>query len=328
MLREVRAMGDEKPSLPSEPTSEQVAGDAFRRRVEEIYGGPLSEPQEPPPPSLISLSSIKSEYRRLWDELGGPVEGIGPSLKRSTFERCCGKYGQEQILPVLLQYKNERDFARRHWPYAAVAISQYVFEIDERKTYADDEPTPGNIEKLLLQIAQSAKDLNTGLCRLQTLAERLKDPTAPDRRGHLGWLDAFISQAAAGVFSNEVNESPEYRLLVDQGKLAFLKRLAEVEGTARRAIDRTDRERLEREKGPSNPALLNFVRWCGSIWTSLTGRNPTGEKLTRIDGSEDPEFVLFMQGLARIAGAREPKRNEVALCLKNITPKTTTQNFS
>jgi hypothetical protein len=322
VLRELRAMGDEKPSLQSEQTSEQAAPDAFRRRVEEIYGCPLPEPQEPPAPSSISLS-VKSEYQRLCDELGGRVEGLAPNVSPSTFERCCSQYGSERILPVLLQFIEDRESARRHWPYAAVAINQYVFEIDERNTYTDDEPTPGNIQKLLLQIARSAKDLNTGLCRLQTLAERLKDPTAPDRRGHLGWLDAFTSQAAAGVLSNEVNESPEYRLLVDQGKLAFLKRLAEVEGTARRAIDRTDKTLLERERGQSNPALLNFVRRCGSIWTSLTDKNPTGEKLSRTVGSEDPQFVLFMQGLARVAGAREPTRNEVALCLKNITPKIT-----
>jgi hypothetical protein len=113
-----------------------------------------------------------------------------------------------------------------------------------------------------------------------------------------------------------VNESAEYRHLVDQAKMAFLKRLAEIEGTATRAIERTDRALLERERGPSNPALPKFVRRCGSIWTSLTGRNPTGEKLSRITGSKDPEFVLFMQELARVAGAPEPKRNEVVHCLK------------
>jgi hypothetical protein len=310
-------MGDEKP--PAGQTSEQAAAaDAFRRRVEEIYGGPLPEPQEPPPPpSWISLSSGRSEYQKLCDELGGPVEGIAPNLKRSTFERCCGTYGSDGILPLLLRYKNDVDTARRHWPHAAVAISQYVFEIKERSSYRDDEPQPSDVEDLLRNISQSAHDLSAGLCRLQTLAQRLKDPTAPFRRGHLGWLDAFISQAAAGGFSNEVNESPEYRHLVDQAKTAFLERLAEIEGTATRAIERTDRKLLARERGPSNPALLHFVRRCGSIWTSLTGRNPTGEKLSRKDGSsEDPEFVLFMQELARVAGAPEPKRNEVVLWLK------------
>jgi hypothetical protein len=263
-----------------------------------------------------SLSSVRSEYQKLSDELGGPVGGIAPNLKRSTFEMCCGIYGSERILPLLLRYKKDMDTARRHWPLAAFAINQYVFEIKERSSYRDDEPKPGEIEDLLRNISQSARNLAAGLCRLQSLAERLKDPTAPDRRGHLGWLDAFVSQAAAGVLSNDVNKSPEYRHLVDQGKLAFLKRLAEIEGAATRAIDRTDRALLERERGPSNPALLNFVRRCGSIWTSLTGRNPTGEKLARIAGSEDPEFVLFVQELARVAGAPEPKRNEVVFCLK------------
>jgi hypothetical protein len=319
-------MGDEKP--PAGQTSEQAAAaDALRRSVEEIRSVLTQEAvrdslaeeaaREQAAKHSPSLSSGRSEYQKLCDELGGPVEGIAPNLQRSTFERHCGKYGSNGILPLLLRYKNDVDTARRHWPYAAVAIGQYVFEIKERSSYRDDEPQPSDIEDLLRNISQSARDLSAGLCRLQTLAERLKDPTAPFRRGHLGWLDAFISQAAAGIFANEVNESPEYRHLVDQLKMAFLKRLAEIEGTATRAIERTDRALLERERGPSNPALPKFVRRCGSIWTSLTGRNPTGEKLVRKDGrSEDPDFVLFMQELARVAGAPEPKRNEVVLCLK------------
>ena len=231
-------MGDEKPSLPSEPTSEEAAADAFRRRVEAIYGGPLPEPQEPPPPSFISLSSIKSEYRRLCDELGGPIEGLGPDVPRSTFERCCSEYSSDRILPVLLQFKDDKDYARRHWPHAAFALNQYVFEIKERNSYADDEPTPQQVADLLKQIARSASSLMADLCRLQTLAERLNDLTAPDRRGHLGWLDAFVSQAAAGLVSNEVNEEAGHLNIVVSDKLAFLERLAEVQAAAETAATR------------------------------------------------------------------------------------------
>ena len=322
-------MGDEEPSLSSEQSDEhkffrrleELYGNPLptvaelRRALEKLYGGSLPEPQTPPTPRWISLS-VKSEYQKLCEELGGPVEGVAPRISQSTFERCCDEYDPARILPELLPFAKDAASARRHWPLAAFAIDQYVFEIEERKTYIDDEPTPANIEKLLKQIAQAANELTAGLCRLQTLAERLKDPTAPNRRGHLGWLDAFISQATAGVGSNEVNEIPEYRLLVDQGKLEFIKRLAQVQGTTIRAIDRMDRTLLERERGQSNPALSNFVLRCGSIWTSLTGKDPTAERVVRKEGSEDPQFVLFMQRLARVAEAPEPNRNEVALCLK------------
>jgi len=98
--------------------------------------------------------------------------------------------------------------------------------------------------------------------------------------------------------------------------LEFIKRPAQVQGTTIRAIDRMDRTLLERERGQSNPALSNFVLRCGSIWTSLTGKDPTAERVVRKEGSEDPQFVLFMQRLARVAEAPEPNRNEVALCLK------------
>ena len=84
-------------------------------------------------------------------------------------------------------------------------------------TYSD-EPTPAEVEDLLSQIEKSSRDLNSALCRLQVLSNRLRDPTAPHRRGHLGWLDAYISQAAAGLLSDDVNESEQHLLVVEFGE--------------------------------------------------------------------------------------------------------------
>jgi hypothetical protein len=161
-------MGDEKP--PAGQTSEQAAAaDALRRSVEEIRSVLIQEAlrdslaeeaaREQGAKHSPSLSSGRSEYQEFCDELGGPVEGIAPDLQRSTFERCCGKYGSERILPLLLRYNNDVDTARKHWPHAAVAIGQYVFEIEERSSYRDDEPRPSDIEDLLRNISHSARDL-------------------------------------------------------------------------------------------------------------------------------------------------------------------------
>ena len=82
-------------------------------------------------------------------------------------------------LLLLLQFNNDRDNARRHWPHAAIAISQYVFAIMERAHYAKDDPAPAEVVELLSQIAQFSSELATSLYRMQALANRLPDPTAP-----------------------------------------------------------------------------------------------------------------------------------------------------
>src|SRR5262245_45493910 len=88
-IREVRTMADEVPSLSSEPSGEhqffrrleELYGGPLptvaelRGALEELYGGPLPEPQTSPTPPWISLS-VKSEYQKLCEELGGPVEGL------------------------------------------------------------------------------------------------------------------------------------------------------------------------------------------------------------------------------------------------------------
>jgi hypothetical protein len=199
------------------------------------------------------------------------------------------------------------------------------FEIKERTKYSD-EPTPDGVAEILLQIESSARNLEAGLGRLQTLSYRLKDPTAPRRRAHLSWLEAFVSQAAAGVPSNDVNDDGAHLLAVDLAKQAFVKRLVMVEGAANVAAKRLDKTLLDRERGQSNPALSTFVFRCTQIWTSLTSRKPSAQKVHRRDGGEDPHFVIFIQRLARVVGAPEPTRYQVETCLRNLAPAIRPEN--
>jgi hypothetical protein len=144
-----------------------------------------------------NFPSFKTEYDRLCEDLGGPAD-LGRSKLENDLRRACGAYPLRLILPVLIEFKPEGDFARRHWPWAALALELFVSDQIERTKHAD-EPNPKDVEALLLEIAHSARALNAGLNRLQSLSYRVKDPTAPYRRGHLGWLDTFISQAVAGI---------------------------------------------------------------------------------------------------------------------------------
>ena len=260
---------------------------------------------------------IRSEFDRLCDELGGPADiGAAIGSRRIRLSMYCTEYSSHRVLPVLLQYQSDESLARRHWPWAAFAISQFVWERQERKEYTD-EPTPVELKELLSQIKQAAHDLLSKLSGLETLALRLRDPADPLHRGHIAWLDAIVSQAAAGHIGNEVNEAGEDVLAIHSGKIAFLKRLVDIEVAVKIAMDRFDRTLLKRKRGQSEPALPNFIFRCGVIWKNLTGRNPSANKVAR----GDPHFVAFIQGLAKLGQVCEPTRNQVATCLgKTHTP--------
>src|SRR5262249_5690511 len=102
----------------------------------------------------------------------------------------------------------------------------------------------------------------------------------------------------------------ELILLLD-ARLDFTKKLAILEATANQASKRVDRSLLERERGQGIPGLSNFVFRCGKIWENLTGRKPSANKVSRLEGPEDPDFVVFVQRLAAVGQAPVPTRRQV-----------------
>jgi hypothetical protein len=275
---------------------------------------------------------IRTEYDRLCEDLGGPADiGVEIGAANVGLAIYCNEYPSNRVLPVLLQFQTDISLAQKHWPWVAYAMSRYVFEIEERKQYTD-EPTLKEVTELLSKIKKSARDLSSGLCQLQALSNRLQDPAAPLRRAHLSWLDAYVSQAASGDISPTVSEDGLTLLTVDSGKMDFLKRLAEVQAAANHTKTRADTKMLTRERGQLNPALTNFVFLCGKIWKSLTDRKPSANKVHPRAGVKDPDFVLFMQQLAKIAPTRiaktwpspvakngpapVPTRSEIAISLR------------
>src|SRR6516165_7594670 len=97
-----------------------------------------------------SLARAESEFKKLCNELGGPAD-IGVTVDPQYMELCCQEHPADSLLPILLRFQNDQTVARRHWPWAAVAISQYTFERSERAEYTD-EPKPEEILEILKQI--------------------------------------------------------------------------------------------------------------------------------------------------------------------------------
>jgi hypothetical protein len=263
--------------------------------------------------------TLKNDYDRLCDELGGPAD-IGFSIPhpKVTLAGYCREHPCVRVLPVLTRFQPDKSRARKHWPWVAFAIAQYAFEQKERKSYTD-EPTPKELRELLTQFVQSAQKLRSAFFDLDVLSNRLDDRNAPLRRGHIRWLDLFVSQAAAGFLSEDVNESGEHLLMVDAEKRVFIKRLGDIEAAAKAAKSRFDPKLVERERGQSIPGLPNFVRLAGAIWLGLTGRKPSANKVTKrsIDNS-DPDFVVFIQELAKLVEADHPTIDQVAFAMRSL----------
>jgi hypothetical protein len=99
-----------------------------------------------------------------------------------------------------------------------------------------------------------------------------------------------------------------------------MKRLIELEVAAGEAVRRVDANLLKRKKGQADPGLYNLVWRCAEIWLGMTGRRASAQKVHTVD-DDDPDFVKFVQGLVRLAGAAKPSRKQIEISLKNAAPR-------
>jgi hypothetical protein len=262
-----------------------------------------------------SFGSLRTDLDRVYLELGGPAP-LRVRVDRNTFARCCNEFAWGKVEPTLRRFQKDRDIAKRHWPWVAFSLSQYRFERKERQQNGV-RLDPKDVVSLLNDIRRSAKELGSSLATFQSYSQCLGDPTAPLEKRHLRYLDQLISQAIAGEPAAEVNKDANYMLWIFSEKMSFFKRLSCIEGVAGEIAKRlVDRDLLKRKKGQADPALYNLV-WRGAeIWSSLTGRVPSANRVHR-DSGEDPDFVLFIQDLVRLAGGERPSRKVVEISLGN-----------
>src|SRR5215831_10304819 len=261
-----------------------------------------------------SLSRLPTELDRLYSELGGPAP-LRDDIDRKVFDFCCNEFFWSKVEPVTRRFQADRDIGRRHWPWVALALSQYRHERNELQK-PDAKLTAAEVIELLDDIHRSAKKLVNRLGQLQEYSNSLADPAAPPRQPHLAYLDQFISQAAAGHLAAQVSEDGDHMLRVHFGKQSFLKRLIDIKVAAGEAMKRVRTDLLKRRKGQADPGLYNLV-WRGAkIWSSLTGRTPSANKVHNSHGGE-PDFVAFIQGIVSLAGGPQPSRKNIEISLRN-----------
>jgi hypothetical protein len=264
-----------------------------------------------------SLNSAQTQLDRLYQD-GGPAKLAGESLDKRKFKAACDEYPLQWIMPLLRQFCEDEQAVRSHWPWSAFALSQYLFEIKERKNYSD-ERSPKQWKELLQSIAKAAHDLADGLAEIETAAHRLPDPSAPLRRPHTAWFDELFTRAAAGRADCAKADSDVQMAIDHLAKKEFLDRVVDIERSAKEAIKHMDVRLLARKRGQDNPALDHFVWRNVQVWESLTGRPATAQRLNSKD-REDPDFVLFVSDLAKLGPAPSPSRREIETSLRNRRP--------
>ena len=126
----------------------------------------------------------------------------------------------------------------RHWPAMAYASNDYRFRQQEFARYGKP-PSQSDIRNSLSTIAGSAGDLHTALTKLQGFASQLNDGVVPLAIPHLVWIDQYIAQAAAGVFSTELVENPTVIAEFFCERTKLLERIMGVAVAATVSIDRT-----------------------------------------------------------------------------------------
>ena len=260
-----------------------------------------------------SLNAVRSEYKKFCERHGGPII-CDASFAKIDFEHCCREFPRRRFEPTIDRWVTDPVHGVRHWPVMTFAASQYAFRQREFSKYGA-EASPAQVGDLLDEIRKSSRRLRRALVQFQEMSARLSDGTAPLANPHLSWLDEIIAQAMAGRLAAEVSE--EHLAGVHFAWMDFLGLLVDVEVAAGYAQKRLDPELLRRARTSENRALRTLVAMAKPIWQSLTGRDPS---VNKVDGDQPPDFVTFVQELAKIAGGPEPTFEQVQTAFRVRTP--------
>jgi hypothetical protein len=261
-------------------------------------------------PRLTFLSSGNSDLRRVYEEFGGPAS-IWKRVDRTTLENACNEYPLPRLLPVIERWSSSDEKQHRHWPWIALAASQYDHD-RKRRSKLPDGPKPKEVENLLHKVDRDAESLAENLVTLQQWSVAPDSPSAPLRTAHLTWLHEFLVQNAAIGPRPEVDQSPDALLRSLILGEDFIKRLIALSVAARTAAARLDKDLIARTRSASDDSLPKLVGRCAKIWTSLRGRPASVNKVHRKSGEDRPDFVLFVCDIARLATGTEPTFDQVA----------------
>lgn len=215
---------------------------------------------------------------------------------------------------IIKPWQPDRMKGSRHWGPMALAVDHFVF-LSKLEKESSEELYPAEVRELLRDIQNTSKHLAGVLSQLQRHGFQPHDRAAPLRSEHLCWLDAFVSQAAAGNFKDKVDEDPRQLARNQIGHRDFGKRLELIQLAAQEAQNRVDDDLLRRKPGPRTSAITMFVHTVAPLWENLTGKKARAYRV-RSNTYDKAPFVHFVGQLAGIAGEPAPSWQQVLNALE------------
>jgi hypothetical protein len=255
-------------------------------------------PKAPP----RSIAGIKNATEQEILKIGGPVP-LCPFEVRSLV-RAAERFTLLDVGPLLRHWSKDGDiWACRHWPWAAYACQQWLFQHSYRVTHQFPDMRPTDVKDALKRIAKNADTIVQDLALLQMSANNGLT-AAKDQPGHIGWLLTFIGLSqdydlsAVDALKVGFNDAEVAASVFLQNGMA--ERLIRLGVSAEVAAKVANTSLLTRNKAGTDPMLPNFVLQLKAVWESLTDRTASVAKVHRTNESR-PDFVIFCQSLAELA---------------------------
>ena len=236
-------------------------------------------------------------------ELGGLVPLW--DLDRRAVIRAAERFPLFQVEPAVARWAKETDevWARRHWPWVALASDQWLFQHRYRSGVTLPEYRPGDVKAAFARIAKNAEAIAQDLADLQ-MATNNTVASAQHQPGHVGWLLTGVclfqerdfstaDKAAEGFTADEIATAMF-------AQIALTERLVRLSVAAGHFGEFADIDLLRRTKPGVDPVLPTYVGRLATIWESLSGRRASVGKVHRAD-DDRPVFVIFCQECASMA---------------------------
>lgn len=250
----------------------------------------------------------KDPFDMLWEDEGGAAV-LWCSPNRKKFERPCREYPFDRVGSILVEHTScSQLLARKHWPWVAFTVAQYESQKSAEKD--DGWLRPTDYKNELKRIEDNALSLarSLGVFSRDSLNMALRD--APGRTHHLRHLHGILASALHP--SGKVEKRYQPLAMTDINETLF--RLADAAKLAQTHFSSIQMQSPRRSK----PEVAKLVSRLAIIWTALTDRKASTARVIRKDGSEDPQFVLFIQALVSLTADGETlTRAQVETALLN-----------
>jgi hypothetical protein len=252
------------------------------------------------PPTLKDWR--QAELEKL-DSLGGPVDltGLAPLSWRQLRSI---NLSLDDLLPALAEFSlGGESWASRHWPWVAIACHRWRIRNEIMARRGPISLKPSDIKAGLGRIANHAEKI---IKELEALSRASHSFTKHERNksGHVSWLLNYL------YLNQEYDiRLDDFRTAEFTGDMAVAavnsqreleQRLVRLAVTANALCDFARADLLTVRNPPGDPGLADFVGTLALVWSSLTGRVPSVNKVPSRPEDDRPDFVRFIQKVADV----------------------------